>query len=153
MSPGALTASSSSFFIRRSVFILPEPFPWKRWDSCRKACDRGSTTRGESRPRPAPRDPQQGGRQAAAGVTVSAQESGGGALPPGLGGDSGRKGPLVTKCESLTHGARGVVLFLSAPLLHRPASTCQVSGRGAGCQTLCELRGSVLGKPHGEFPS
>lgn len=24
------TASSSSFFIRRSVFILPEPFPWKR---------------------------------------------------------------------------------------------------------------------------
>lgn len=31
------TASSSSFFIRRSVFILPEPFPWKRWDSCRKA--------------------------------------------------------------------------------------------------------------------
>ena len=32
------TASSSSFFIRCSVFILPEPFPWKRWDSCRKAC-------------------------------------------------------------------------------------------------------------------
>lgn len=31
------TASSSSFFIRRSVFILPEPFPWKRWDSCRNA--------------------------------------------------------------------------------------------------------------------
>lgn len=31
------TASSSSFFILRSVFILPEPFPWKRWDSCRKA--------------------------------------------------------------------------------------------------------------------
>lgn len=27
-SPWAPTASSSSFFIRRSVFILPEPFPW-----------------------------------------------------------------------------------------------------------------------------
>lgn len=27
---GSPTASSSSFFIRRSVFILPEPFPWKR---------------------------------------------------------------------------------------------------------------------------
>lgn len=101
MSPGALTASSSSFFIRRSVFILPEPFPWKRWDSCRKACDRGSTTRGESRPRPAPRDPQQGGRRAAAGVTVSAQESGGGALPPGLGGDSGAPRPRPTS-RSLT---------------------------------------------------
>lgn len=36
-SPGPPTASSSSFFMRRSVFILPEPFPWKRWDSCRKA--------------------------------------------------------------------------------------------------------------------
>lgn len=39
--PWAPTASSSSFFIRRSVFILPEPFPWKRWDSCRKACGHG----------------------------------------------------------------------------------------------------------------
>lgn len=32
-----LTASSSSFFILLSVFIFPEPFPWKRWESCRKA--------------------------------------------------------------------------------------------------------------------
>lgn len=35
--PGPPTASSSSFFILRSVFILPEPLPWKRWDSWRKA--------------------------------------------------------------------------------------------------------------------
>lgn len=41
---GPPTASSSSFFIRRSVFILPEPFPWKRWDSCRKAWGHGAGT-------------------------------------------------------------------------------------------------------------
>lgn len=31
------TASSSSFFILFSVFIFPDPLPWKRWDSCLKA--------------------------------------------------------------------------------------------------------------------
>ena len=51
----------------------------------------------------------------------------------GLGGDSGRKGPLVTKCEPLTHGARGVVLFLSAPLLHCPPQhvKCQEGEKAA----------------------
>ena len=35
-----LTASSSNFFILRSVFIFPEPLPWKRWECCRNALGR-----------------------------------------------------------------------------------------------------------------
>lgn len=69
--PRAPTASSSSFFIRRSVFILPEPFPWKRWDSCRKACDGG-------------------GGQDRVGAAQAARGRGGAALGPGWGGVAGR---------------------------------------------------------------
>lgn len=69
--PRAPTASSSSFFIRRSVFILPEPFPWKRWDSCRKACDGG-------------------GGQDRVGAAQAARDRGGAALGPGWGGVAGR---------------------------------------------------------------
>ena len=32
-----VTCSSCCFLLRFSVFFLPEPFPWNRWDSCLKA--------------------------------------------------------------------------------------------------------------------